>query len=69
MDSGSYSIIPTNPEDFGVVEWPLRLASSCSKNAIASLISEGSAVLGFQNLASGGRGSFLKSWVKAFANM
>ena len=47
MDSGSRSIIPTNSEDSGVVEWPLRLASSRSKSVIASLISEGNAVLGF----------------------
>jgi hypothetical protein len=47
MDSGSCFIIPTNPEDSGIIDRPSRLASSHSKSMIASLISEGSVVLGF----------------------
>ena len=68
MDSGSHSIIYTNLEDFGVVERPSRLASSRSKSAIASLISEGSVVLGFQNSSSSSRDPLSESWAKAFAN-
>jgi hypothetical protein len=68
MDSRSCSIIPTNLEDSSVVDQPSRLASSRSKSAITSLILEGSAVLGLQNLASGSKGPLLESWVKAFAN-
>ena len=67
-DSGSHSIIPINLEDFGVIEWPLCLVSSYSRSVTTPPISEGSAMLGFQNLASGGRGLFPKSWAKAFAN-
>jgi hypothetical protein len=44
MNSGSYSIIPTNLEKLGVVERRLRLASSCSKSVAASLIPKGSAM-------------------------
>ena len=68
MDSKSYSIIPTNLKDSDIVNRPSRLASSRLKSTIASLISEGSAVLGLQNLAFGGRGPFLESLAKAFAN-
>jgi hypothetical protein len=37
---------PMNPRESGIVVRPLCLASSCSKRAIASLISKGSGVLG-----------------------
>jgi hypothetical protein len=56
MDSRSNSNIPTNLEDSGVIDRQSRLASSRSKSALASLNLEGSVVLGFQNLASSGRG-------------
>jgi hypothetical protein len=45
-----------NLEEIGVIVLPLLLASSRLKCSITSLVSEGSVVLGFQNLASGDRG-------------
>ena len=44
MDSGSYSIIPTNLERLGIVGWQMCLAISGSKSMVASLSSEGSAM-------------------------
>jgi hypothetical protein len=68
MYSGSHSSIPTNSGRAGTDEKRERLASFRSKIVVASLMPEGSKMLGSQNYAFGGMGAPPETCEKVLAN-